>query len=185
MAQGNRSRFPRRSVRRKSAWSQGPGSTAVQTQLTGTSAVLVGQGATITLDGITQVRLRGLLSMHLPSASAALDGYAGAFGIAIVTLAAFNVGVTAVPTPITEVGWDGWLYHTFFDLRAPGLIDGTASVDVDNMLPTTAALRIDVDAKAMRKGKVDEVTVGVIEATEVGTALLSWRFNSRLLDKLP
>ena len=185
MAHANRSRFPRVSVRRKSAWNQGPGSVTVQTQLTGTSAVMVGQGSAVALDGITQVRLRGLLSMHLPSASAALDGYAGAFGIAIVTLAAFNVGVTAVPSPITELAWDGWLYHTFFDLRAPGLIDGTAAVDVDNMLSTTAALRIEVDSKAMRKTKIDMVTIAVLEATEVGTALLSWRFNSRVLDKLP
>ena len=122
--------------------------------------------------------------MHLTSAAAALDGFAGAFGIGVITAAAFTAGVGSVPTPITEIGWDGWLYHQFIDLRAPGLIDGSAAVDVDIMLSTTAAVRIPVDSKAMRKIGIDEVTFGVLEVIEVGTAALSWRFNSRILDKL-
>ena len=49
---------------------------------------------------------------------------------------------------------------------------------------TTAAIRVDVDSKAMRKCSVDETIFAVIEVAELGTASLSWSFNSRLLFKL-
>ena len=49
--------------------------------------------------------------MFLSAATSALDGFNGAFGIGLVTRQALAVGVSAVPTPLDEEDWDGWLYQ--------------------------------------------------------------------------
>ena len=173
------------SPRRKTAWSQGPGQAGAQTELSSSSSVLAVAGAAVSLDGITQVRLRGEFMAYLNAATAQNDGFDCAFGIAVATLAAFSAGAASVPTPITEIGWDGWLYHKLFSLRAPAPMDSGAAVDLDIQNAVTACLRIDVDSKAMRKARVDDVTYAVLQVVETGTAVLRWHFNSRILDKLP
>ncbi len=186
MAQGRRfAPRGRSSTRRKTSWSQGPGGVAVQTQVSATGKTLVTTGAQTTLDGLTQVRLRGMALFHLISAGSQLDGFAGAFGIGVATATAFSAGAGSLPGPIAEIGWDGWLYHTFLDLRAPDPVDSGVADDKDIMLSVTGAQRLMIDSKAMRKLNSSEVTFAMLEVTEVGVSILSWRFNSRVLDKLP
>ena len=47
----------------------------------------------------------------------------------------------------------------------------------------TAALRFEVDSKAMRKQDINEGFYAAIEVTEFGTADAQWAFNSRMFFK--
>jgi len=130
------------------------------------------------------VRTRGRLQAFLDNATAALDGYHGAFGIAVATTAAVAVGATAVPTPITEQDWDGWLYWQSIQLLAPGIIDGGTLVDRDLMNIHAAYQSFDIDSKAMRKLAVGDSIYACMEVVEIGTATLQWSLDSRVLVKL-
>ena len=77
-------------------------------------SAFLGSGVTPVVSGLTLVRTRGQLFATLAVSSAAGDGYTGVWGIGKVTAAAFAAGLTAIPTPITEADWDGWLYWSTF-----------------------------------------------------------------------
>ena len=175
------------SPRRKSSWGVGPETTVNggPETITGTTAQIATTAVTLTLDGATLVRTRGELVVNILTAAAQADGFHGAFGIAKATAPAFTAGVAAVPTPLTEEDWDGWLYHRYFSLLSGGIINQGVSADEDIINSTIAALRVEVDSKAMRKVAITEVIYAVIEVVEVGTSTLRWSFNSRLLFKLP
>ena len=137
-----------------------------------------GAGVTFGASG-TVIRIRGRFSAFLNSYTSAGDGYQGAFGIGVATSAAFNAGVASLPTPITEQAWDGWMYYTIFGVHG-SLAAGSSSVGVHS----NTAFDIEVDTKAMRKVS-DEITVfPMLEVVEIGTAVMSVFFDSRLLLKL-
>ena len=166
----------RRSQRRRTAWSVGTGGTGL---ISGASSqsVIAGSGLIPNQDGLTIVRTRGLFDWFLDGPGTADgDGYFGAFGIGIVTDAAFAAGITAIPTPITEQDWDGWFYHTFLSVHQPDVTFGGSPA---------AHQRIEVDSKAMRKIAVGETVVAVIEVVEIGTATFNAFWDSRQLAKLP
>ena len=165
-------------LRRKTSWEVGPGS-STPVVLTGSGSTILGSGIAPTIPGLTLVRTRGLLGLTLNTAAAAGDGYTGALGIGVVTASAFAIGVTAVPTPLTDAGWDGWLYHEFFDVRAGDRTAGDSNWEA-------AIARYTVDSKAMRKIEDEEKTVfAVLEVVEQGTAQVEVSFDSRVLVKLP
>ncbi len=118
--------------------------------------------------------------MHLTLATAANDGYSGAFGIGIASTAACTAGGGSVPTPITESVSDNWLYHQFFNLKA-GFPFATGADPAGNR---AAFLNIEVDSKAMRKFPPDSSIYASLEVAEVGTAGLEVFFDSRMLVKL-
>ena len=189
MAALRRSRFPTSSgQRRKTSWAIGPNigaDGAIQT-ITGSSAVLATTGGNFNFDGDTLVRTRGELNLFLTVANASKDGFHGAFGIAIVSAAAFVAGAASVPTPLTEDNWDGWLYHRFFSCFSGGVIAAaTAAQEESQVNNSAAAVRVEVDSKAMRKVATDMTIFACFESVEVGTAQMAWSFNSRLLLKLP
>ena len=105
-----------------------------------------------------------------------LDGFDMAFGICIVSENAFGIGVTAVPNPTTDIGWDGWLYHKLFAIK------GVETTLEGQQL--AAMIRVDIDSKAMRKIKETDIMVAVVDGTEVGQATANLSFQSRVLDKL-
>ena len=160
-------------TRRATNWGIGPGGTGI-TSISASSSVILGSGvALVTTDPVTIVRTRGQFDAFLTSASTPGDGYQGAIGIGIVSSPAFAIGITAMPTPLTEVEWDGWLYHRFFGAHNP-------KVDVSD----AAGVSIEVDSKAMRKWG-DAVTLfAAIEVVEIGTAVLNVFFDSRVLIKI-
>ena len=135
----------------------------------------MGAGSQSVEDGITSVRLRGFFEAILTTVTGANDGYVGAIGVCIVSENAFGVGITAVPVPITDMAWDGWLYHRFFSLHGAGAVGDGAGVFT----------RFEVDSKAMRKFKSTDIMVAVMEVTEDGTAVMDSWFDSRVLVKLP
>jgi len=164
------------SSRRKTAWGVGPGDSS-PVVLTGSGATILGLGTTPTTQlGLTVVRLRGLLGFTMISGTAIGDGFTGAVGVGVFTASAFAIGVTAMPQPVTEMDWGGWMWHQFIDMRvnAANVFDGVMQ-----------GLRVDVDSKAMRKLTSDEFVLGaIIEVTEVGTAQIEVSFDSRVLLKI-
>ena len=177
MAHTRGSQFRRSSgPKRKTNWLSGPlgsvGATAASSSLFATAIQL-------TVPGRTLIRTRGELNVALSVITSALDGFgAVAFGLAIVELNAFNVGITAMPKPFSDSDWDGWFWHWQGSLFGP-------SATVTNA-GGPANVRIPIDSKAMRKWKQFDVMVAIMEvATEVGAAVLTAKLNTRILVKLP
>ena len=161
--------------RRKSEWFQGPGGTAV-TSVSSSTSTFLGSAVQTTAIEETLVRTRGILDCFLTSATSPGDGFFGAFGIGRATAAAVAGGVTTVPTPITELGWDGWLYHTFISCHESS---------ADEAGSGSSVFRIEVDSKAMRILQNDENFYAALEVIEIGTAAMSVFFDCRMLTKLP
>ena len=164
------------SLRRETAWIQGPGGTGA-TAISTSSAAFVGSGIAPAVEGLTCVRIRGELLGTLITATGSLDGFRGAFGIGIVSSTAFGVGIGSVPTPITDQAFENWLYWT------PLQVIAHISTEADFGLE--AALRMTVDSKAMRKFPSDMVIYSAMEVVEVGAAVMDLSFDSRMLVKLP
>jgi len=165
----------RRGPRRRTNWVSGPGSSAVVAYSTTSSALQ----STIPGDavaGSTILRIRGDYTFNLLTSSVAGDGFFGAFGIAVVTLASVNAGIAAVPTPLTEDNWDGWMFHKYFHA-----LRGQATA-----AEGSAAIHFEIDTKAMRKiTDNDMVLAAITEVIEQGTATAEEAFNSRVLVALP
>jgi len=170
------------STRRLTEWDEGPGGVTV-TDLTTTVPSFVGSVIVASLPGVTIIRIRGELMVHLRLVTAANDGCRGAFGIGIASAAAVAVGIGSVPTPITEQGADSWMYWKAFSLALPqigtGASTGLASLE-------TVSMRVEVDSKAMRKLPQDLNLYAAVELGEItGTIACQVSFDSRILGKLP
>ena len=166
------------SQRRRTGWEEGPGTmTESQVTTTNTSVILGNGQINVDNDGLTVVRLRGMFELVLEAATNPGDGFDGAIGIGIVSAPAFTIGVTAVPTPLTEIEWEGWMYHQFFSLHSPAAVQASVSAAL--------FVREMIDSKAMRKFSSDEVIYAAAEFIEHGTASISVRLGTRLLLKLP
>ena len=100
----------------------------------------------------------------------------------IVTVQAFTVGgVTALPAPFTTPEWDGWLWHSYFQMHGVS----AQAVGADVARNVSADLRMVIDSKAMRKISENEVLFGVLEVgVETGTAQLRYSADTRVLFKL-
>jgi len=172
-------RQKRVAARRRTAWDNGPGGTSAEVISTSIRAI-VGLGVSPNLDGITFARIRGVLDLLLTSTSVAAGGFSGAFGIGIATLTAFtDIGVTAIPTPITQQSWEGWLYWKAFSV-----LSATATI-ADGANASAIHRSIEVDTKAMRKAGEEMIVYSVIETVEVGVAVMQVSFNSRALVFMP
>jgi len=163
--------------KRRMSWFNGPGGTAV-TQLTATGSSLMGSTVTPAAgqeDG-TIVRTRGLFDAFIEQTPAADgDGYFGAVGIGVASLAAVSAGIGSLPTPITEISWDGWLWHSFFSVHVPDIAFAPSSASQQ---------RIEIDSKAMRKFETLMSVYMAVEIVETGGAILNLRGFTRQLCKL-
>jgi len=179
-------RSQRSSSRRKTSWGAGPktGTAGLPVIIAASGVQLGALVAVPPTGGITLVRLRGEMLLRITTGSSLDDGFFGAVGVGIFTDAAVAVGATAVNTPIATEGWDGWLWHRYFNVFAGGVV-GTGAATTDNQGGESMTLRLEVDSKAMRKLEVGNSLAVVLESTEQGGATMSWAFNSRTLVKLP
>ena len=172
-----RRRYPSSGARRRTGWEEGPG--GAQGQVIGASGkTVVGSGVAALADGLTIVRIRGIFQIGATGTpAAATDGIDGAFGICIVSNDAFAVGVTAIPGPVTDMQWDGWMYHRFVNSVATAW---GSSADEYSFVD------FEIDSKAMRKIGVNDTVCGVFEHTRHGAAnaFQIWS-DSRMLLKLP
>ena len=164
--------------RRMTAWSEGPNSSAVQT-LSAAGASLWDTGQALTEPGLTIVRIRGELLVWLSTVTTVGDGFTKfSAGIGIVNADAFAVGATAIPSPADDDDWPGWMWHH----AGAGLI-GLETTEVGRF--PLNGVRIPIDTKAMRVMKQNEVIVGVVAVeTEIGTSVLRFIGNTRMLSKL-
>ena len=149
-------------------------------QLSATGQTIFSASAVVASDDVTVIRTRGELVLSLRSAAGAPDGFTGAVGICKVTSNAAGIGITAVPHPVTDIAWDGWLWYQFFFLRAA--IGPVA--DNEPSYPGSQFARYVVDSKAMRKANLTDNFIAVIEVTESGTASIDARLDTRLLSKI-
>ena len=97
---------------------------------------------------------------YVSDQAAVTEGYSGAVGLAVVSDQAVAVGVTAVPTPVDDIGSDLFLLHSIFH----GGFGFLSSVGFDSV----RGVQVDVDSKAMRRVNDDQDMVVVFESTTVG-----------------
>jgi len=163
------------SPRRRTSWNLGPGQTGVTT--VSAAGIQTFDSSPEFEDGETIVRIRGSLSCYLNTITAARDGYHFAFGIALFTEQALVAGITALQRPISDAGWEGWMYHRFFDVHGPAGAEVTSDASM--------IVNHEIDSKAMRKAGSEMFLVAIMELFEVGTAVANFNFQSRILVKLP
>jgi len=164
------------SLRRQTAWAIGPGGTT-PVNITSSVAVILGGTVVPASEGLTVIRTRGLFAMHLKSVASQNDGFQGAIGIGLATLAAVTAGVGSLPTPLTEVGDENWLYHRFISIHAQEATESN--------LNGASWTRFEIDSKAMRKVPVGTSCYACLEVIEVGTASAQAFLDTRQLVKLP
>jgi len=144
-------------VKRQVTW-VGPADQAFVPVLTG-SAIIVSSfepaAAANNMMRPTIVRTRGSVTMAPVVGIAADVDIVGAYGMCIVSLTAFGVGITSVPTPFDDAGWEGWLVWRSFSIRFESNAALTAHIN---------QLVHEVDSKAMRKVGTDDVVIVVAES---------------------
>ncbi len=177
MARFNRGSFQGSSKRtpRRPGWSVGP-SGVVQRTASGSSVFPT--SAVVASSDVTLIRTRGIFEVFLSVGTAALDGFDGAVGICKVSENAAGVGSTAIPQPVTDIAWDGWLWYQQFSVKVV-----TATI-ADGVNAVGAYSRFIIDSKAMRKSNATDNFVAVMEVTEVGTATVNARLATRMLTKI-
>jgi len=131
--------------------------------------------AALALRPFTIVRTRGnwLLNSDQEVAS---ERFGAALGIAVVSDQATAIGISALPTPITDASsdmfllYEAWVGHATFDV--------TAVVSMStNEQPRS------IDSKAMRKVNDGQDIVTVIESSSINEGSVSW-YQQRMLIKL-
>ena len=167
------SRFHSRPQRRAVSWSFGP---AGAISSTASSAAVFPLSAQALIDDLTVVRMRGSLTFitSLPSSSAFMTY---AFGLCIVSENAAGIGVTAIPQPLDDIGWDGWFYHRQGIAGADGQSSGSAGA--------ATASGFQFDSKAMRKMHLTDVIVACLQVVETGAVTVFSQLDTRMLVKLP
>ena len=186
LSRGSRSfRGRTSSPRRKTSWEESVGQSATQTSISASGKLLMAAGAVVLEDGITLVRTRGEFVAFLSASSAVTSGMFGALGIGVGTSTAFVAGAASLPGPITEMDWDGWLYHRILSFTSGVAIAGSVASDLNVMGTVLSCIRLEIDSKAMRKLRIGDTIFAMLEVSEVGTAVLQSNINTRSLFKLP
>jgi len=127
--------------------------------------------AALALRPFTVVRTR-FLSYIFSDQVAADETQLGAVGVAVVSDQASAIGVTAVPTPITDMGSDLWFVHQVV------MSAGTASSSGGNR-----GLGYPIDSKAMRKVDIGQDIVVVAELSASGSGF-NLMVGGRMLVKI-
>ena len=120
----------------------------------------------------TIVRTRGLYNFF-PNTLTANLFVTGAIGMAVINGEAFDVGITAMPTPWSESFDDRWFFHEYW---SSAYIAGASTA---NELSNQGHV---IDSKAMRKVNFGDVIVTVIE--NASSDAITFFVNHRLLVKV-
>ncbi len=159
--------------KRETAWIAASVTNTALAGPSGASLILVGNAALLALTPFTIVRTRGLLNIRSDQSAASETFHVG-LGWFVPTVQATAIGVTAVPTPMTDDGSDMFFVYE----EASGRFDFTTG---------TGYRLVDVsryyDSKAMRKVNDDQDIAVTIEtsASSAGATVLH---HARFLIKL-
>ena len=157
-----------RAQRRKSLWigldpasaSLAPGAATIFYAL---------NAAALALRPFTVVRTHMEFQVNSDQA-AAIENQVLAFGWGVVSDQAFAIGVTAIPTPVTDIGSDLFFLHKVMFGDESALTDRSKS-----------ASRYTVDSKAMRKINEDEQPVGVLEVSSAAGGAIVFAGGNMLI----
>jgi len=138
------------SQKRLTLWLPGTAADFTLTAAGGTIAFSL-NAAALALRPFTIVRTHMQLFLRSDQA-AAIEQQRAAVGMAIVSEQASAIGVTAVPTPVTDDGSDLWYLHQWMYADESNLTDRTRG-----------GSQFTVDSKAMRKVNNDQDCLTVLE----------------------
>jgi len=141
---------PTRTIKRATSWFQFQHVENTITVAGGTIYFTL-NAAALQFRPFTVVRSRFELHLRSDQASA-IEHQAAGFGIAVVSDQAAAIGVTAVPTPATDLGSDLWFVQQNIFADESALTDRTRS-----------STKVTVDSKAMRRVDVGQDIVVVAE----------------------
>jgi len=163
-----------RGPRRETKWIE-IAPTVTKLSTASTAAIFTGLSATdLALRPFTIIRTR--VNLHIASDQEINDELQNAaFGIAIVSDQALAIGVTAVPTPFTDIGSDLWFAHQIMTSR---FLLGTAVGFSGDF-----GMEKDLDSKAMRKVEEGQDVSISIETSSI-SAGCDFVKSGRLLIKL-
>ncbi len=175
--------FGQAGQRRLTSWELGPGGDDLGTldreTISTSASVIIGSGATPIIPHLTIVRIRGFMEFQLTAASVAISGFNYVAGIGVVTNDAFVTGgVASIPDPFVNINWPGWMWLHMGSLRTS--VGALAVGD-----PSINPVRVEIDAKAMRKLRVNETMAMVVAVGETSTAIMQVAGLTRVLVKLP
>ena len=159
-------------MRRETIWFDVP-RTAATLAASATAALVATLGApALALRPFTIVRTRGQLWVRSDQ-SAATEVFIGSLGFAVVSDQAAAIGVSAVPTPATDLGSDLWFVHEA--VMGQFALIGTSVTQIVESRP--------FDSKAMRKVEDGQDVAQVVEAGIGGNGCIIESMG-RLLVKL-
>ncbi len=154
---GRRSGFIVRSGvrRRETLWT---GFSWTENNIATSGAVFLGvlSAAELALRPFTVIRTRGMLLVNLDQ-TAASERQLGAFGACVVSDQASAIGVTAIPTPLTDQTSDLWFLYELFASQQ----NVATGVGIQGSVPQTFG------SKAMRKIEDGQDLATVVELSSL------------------
>ena len=161
-------------ARRESMWIGITESNTVITIANGAVLVNLASAALLALRPFTIVRTH--IQWFLQSDNTgALEEYQTAFGIAVVSEQSSGIGITAIPTPFTDLGSDLWFLH-HSNASQFTFVTGAG-------FDAALGLSMHIDSKAMRKVNDDQDVVFVLENSSLSNGTRSLT-SGRMLIKL-
>ena len=127
--------------------------------------------AALALRPFTIVRSRGMLYINSDQTGATEAAF-NAYGRAVVSDQASAIGVTAVPTPVTDNASDLWF------LFQPLMLNYQFNSSIGTMI---RGYQLDIDSKAMRKVEDGQDIVSVVENSSVGSGSIIGSFVRTLV----
>ena len=127
--------------------------------------------AALALRPFTVVRSHFELALRSDQ-SAAIELQRLGFGIAVVSDQAVSVGITAVPTPVSDIASSLWFVHSLIYADESSITDRTRS-----------ATNKSIDSKAMRKVEIGQDIVVVVQGAPTTGSGSSITVGGRMLVK--
>ena len=158
-------------AKRQTSWFQFLPASSTETAVGGTIFFSL-NAAALALRPFTIVRTR-FMGMVVSDNAAGAEQQVGAVGVAVVSDQAVAAGITAVSTPITEMGSDLWFVHELF------MGVGSIASAVGN----NGAWQTRIDSKAMRRVDIGQDLVVVAEFSAAGGGF-TYTLGGRMLVKI-
>jgi len=161
-------------LRRETQWFFGTDFSQNLASVSTAAVVTVLNAAALALRPFTVIRTRGRILVR-SNQDAASENYGGAMGHCVVSDQASAIGITAVPTPVTDSGSDLWFQYDW----AFGFLEFNSAVGSQDQ-----GHLIEIDSKAMRKVEDGQTVNQVVESAANQTDGVNISGFSRLLIKL-